>query len=327
MKPFKAIILFIIVLTLLLLLAESNHMYSILGIKNKKVPIHDLDGYFYNDMVDLKRLTKPKIFVHLPLERNERNWESFGSRTSTSMNMSIVYLNIKSIIRHCGHYYDVVIMDNQNMHDILEMYNLHDDFSDSNIESLDNYQRKKWENYCKSKILYEFGGAMFEPYFYFVKCPDKSVLQPNKMTITKYTNEGLLNTNIDSIALPYNYMASPRKSKDLDIHLDYLYHSHKNMHRFQTEKYEKSMLNYEKLNIVDPKVFGIQNKQSNPIYYTDLLSSQTNIKFSPNMVAIYVNIEMLNHETKNAWFLRLSPEQLLASNTLIGKHIKYYEEN
>ena len=36
---------------------------------------------------------------------------------------------------------------------------------------------------------------------------------------------------------------------------------------------------------------------------------------------------MFNHETKNAWFLRLSPEQLLASNTLIGKHIKYYEEN
>ena len=327
MKPFKAVILFIIVLTLLLLLAESNHVYSILGIKNKKVPIHDLDGYFYNDLVDLKRLTKPKIFIHLPLERNERNWENFGSRTSTNMNMSIAYLNIKSVIRHCGHYYDVILMDNQNMYDVLEMYNLHDDFSDSKFDELDNYQKKKWENYCKSMILQEFGGAMMEPYFYFVKCPDKSILQPRKLTITKYTNEGLFNSNKTSIALPYNFMACSRKDKDLDIHLDYLYHSYKNMHRFQIEKYENSMLNYEKLVVIDPRLFGIQDKDGEQIYYTDLLSSQKNIHFAANMVAIYVNVEMFKTESKNSWFLRLSPEQLMNSNNVIGRHIKYYEEN
>ena len=325
-RPFKFLIYIIVCLVLLYSLYNIDCLKDKLGIHSPKMPVYDLNGYLYKNKVDIRKLTKPKIFIHLPLEKNERNWKEFGSRTSEKMNMSIVYLCIKSIIANCGHHYDVIIFDNENMVDMIDSYNLADDITGANYKSLDVYKLKSWENYCKMKILNEFGGAMMNPYFYFTKCPDKSILKPKKMTITKYVNEGLFNTNEKMVALPSHFVSSPKKDKDLNIYIQYLYHVLVNGEKFQNEKYENAIMNFKKLNIVDPKYFGIVSTDDEPIYYNDILSYNKKINYWSNSFAMYVNVEMFKTHTKDGWFLRLSPEQLINSNTVIGNYLKHHGE-
>ena len=59
----------------------------------------------------------------MPYEKNARKWESFGSKTSENMNLSIVYLCIKSVIENCGLKYDIILFDNDNINEIFEKYN------------------------------------------------------------------------------------------------------------------------------------------------------------------------------------------------------------
>ena len=59
-----------------------------------------LNKYMFKNDNKMNKSSKKKIFIHIPTERNERNWSSFGSRSSTDMNMDIAMLCIESTIRH-----------------------------------------------------------------------------------------------------------------------------------------------------------------------------------------------------------------------------------
>ena len=73
---------------------------------------------------------------------------------------------------------------------------LKDYLEDDKIKkTLNNIQLKYWENYCKAKILYYFGGTMMSPYFYFNQCPSSKYLKSRKLHGLYYVNEGLKNTN------------------------------------------------------------------------------------------------------------------------------------
>ena len=312
MKSYKTLIFICIIVVILMMMAESNVVHSVLGLKNMKVPVYDLDGYYYNDTIDLRRRTKPKIFIHLP--------------HADDKNLSIVYLNIKSVIECCGHKYDVIIFDNDNVEELFNTYNLHDDLTKVNYRTLDPYQLAIWEKYCKSQLLYKFGGVMMEPFFYFTTCPESSILRSRTMKILKYTNEGLYNSNNEQIALPHNFIVSPRKNKDLEIYMDYLYLQFNEHNKFQTEHFEKSIEHFNKLSVIDPRKFGISDANGEPIYYESLFSTENNISFSPSMCALYVNLEMIKKKRRFGWFLKQSPEEIPESNYLLGKLIKHHQD-
>ena len=154
MLDFKIIVYVLVCLLIIYIVYEFDNIIHLTGFPSKKMELHDLNGFFYDESVNIDNLLKPKIFIHVPYEKNSRNWESFGSRTTEDLNLSIVYLCIKSVIQHCGYKYDVILFDNNNIEEMLEKYNLHDECSNRNHKTLNNIQLKYWENYCKAKILY-----------------------------------------------------------------------------------------------------------------------------------------------------------------------------
>ena len=294
------------------MMVESNIMNRVLGMKNTRVPVYDLDGYYYNDTIDLRRRTKPKIFIHLP--------------HADDMKLSIVYMNVKSVIECCGHYYDVIIFDNENVEELFNTYNLHDDLTKVDYKTLDLHKLSIWEKYCKSQLLYKFGGVMMEPLFYFTSCPDSSILRSKKMKILKYTNEGLYNSNIEQVALPHNFIVSSRKNKDLETYMDYLYLQFTEPNKFQSENFEKSIEHFNKLSIIDPRKFGISDANGEPIYYESLFSTENNVSFSPSMSALYINLEMIKKERRFGWFLNQTPKEISESKYLLGKFINHHQD-
>ena len=326
MLDFKFIVYVIICLFIIYLVYEFDNILHLTGTKISKMNLHDLNGYFYDESVNMHNLFKPKIFIHVPYEKNARKWESFGSRTSDDLNLSIVYLCIKSVIENCGSKYDVILFDNDNIHELLEKYNLHDECSNRDYKTLNNVQLKHWINYSKAKILYEFGGTMMSPYFYFNKCPNSKYLKSNNLRGLLYVNEGLKSTNEKLVASLDHYMVSNKHNSDLQVYLSYLKTLCLGDHIADASNYDKMYKHLEKLDLYNPQDFCITNNNNEPIYYDDWLSANKQLDLNNNHFCVYLNIDLHKVQSKNGWFLRMSPDQIIDSNTIIGQYLKVYEK-
>lgn len=326
MLDFKIVVYALVCILIIYIVYEFDDIIRLTGYSSPKMKLHDLNGYFYDESVNMYNLLKPKIFIHVPYEKNSRNWESFGSRSSEDLNLSIVFLCIKSIIEHCGYKYDIILFDDDNIEEMLEKYNLHDECSNRDHKTLNNIQRKYWLNYCKAKILYEFGGTMMSPYFYFNKCPSSKYLKSTNLQGLYYVNEGLKNTNEKLIPSMDHYMVSNKYNSDLKIYLSYLKELCLGDHIADASKYDKMYKHLEGLKLFDPRDFCITNKNNEPIYYDDWLSANKQLDLYDGHFCLYVNVELHKIQTKNGWFLRMSPEQIISSNTIIGQYLKVYEK-
>lgn len=326
MLDFKIIVYALVCILIIYIVYEFDNIIHLTGFPSNKIQLRDLNGYYYDESVNMHNLLKPKIFIHVPYEKNSRNWESFGSRTSEDLNLSIVYLCIKSIIEHCGYKYDIILFDNNNIQEILEKYNLHDECSNREHQTLNNIQLKYWQSYCKAKILYHFGGTMMSPYFYFNKCPSSKFLKSNALHGLYYVNEGLKNTNEQLVASMDHYMVSNKHNSDLNVYLSYLKELCLGDHIADASKYDKVYKHLEKLNLYDPRDFCITNKNNEPIFYDDWLSANKELNLLPSHFAVYINVDLHKQQTKNGWFLKMNPQQIMDSNTIIGQYLKIYEK-
>ena len=63
---------------------------------------------------------------------------------------------------------------------------------------------------------------------------------------------------------------------------------------------------------------GTKKIDGNPILVDELVGS-TNIELHANAVGLYVPWNELIERTSVQWFVRMSPQQVLESNTIIGK--------
>ena len=88
--------------------------------KSIKFDTYDLEGYIYKKNFSVKSLTRPIIFIHLPNNTRLVPLEHRDITKVPEINDALLYLNIKSVIRHCGKSYDIVIFDNTHVVDLLD---------------------------------------------------------------------------------------------------------------------------------------------------------------------------------------------------------------
>ena len=72
--------------------------------------------------------------------------------------------------------------------------------------------------------------------------------------------------------------------------------------------------------LVNAKHIGVQTKDKKTIDVSDLMVSN-DIDFSNELYGILIPQQELLSRTKYQWFLKLTPEEVLTSNTIIGKHM------
>lgn len=324
MIAFNILGFFFVCILVLYIVYQFDDIMQMVGFEQSKIRVAGLDGYYY-DQINLSHLSKPKIFIHLPIEKNSRVWESFGSRSSINMNISIAYICVKSIIETCGSKYDVILFDNNNVYDILQTYGVNDEITSYDPNMLNNEQLQLWQDYAKAKILYEFGGTMMSPYFYFRQCPSREFLQSRKFRVTYYANEGLKNTNERFVASEKHYMVSGKHNSDLQLYLVYLKEIFENFNKYESQQYEKVYKHLEKLDNISPQLIATQNLDGNEIFYDDWLSANKDLKIDPAHFGIYINVDMLKRNSKNAWFIKQSEEQVRNSHNNLAFYLQKYE--
>jgi hypothetical protein len=76
------------------------------------------------------------------------------------------------------------------------------------------------------------------------------------------------------------------------------------------------------MSAITSTLFGIQSQSGNAILIDDLMGDQ-DVDLDKNAVGLYIPERELLKRIAFGWFVRLSPEQVLESNTLVGKYLLY----
>lgn len=277
-------------------------------------------NYYFNNYTNIDNLSNNKIFIHLPYERNERKWINFGSRSSKELNNDLIVLSVRSIIKTCGHKYNIILYDNHSVKQLINDDNNSDLCNINNPEMLSGVDLKQWESYCKAKILYKYGGIVMSPYFIFKKCPSEYNLFPNKFTIANLSNEGMNVSNKKNIPTSCYIISAPKNNKDVMIYTKYLEMLCTNHYTVDHKKFDKSFEQLYLLNSYNPKLLGNMDSNDKQIYVSDLIDNKK-IDLMFDHFCVFINMDVLKKSTKLNWILRLDEEEIKQSNTFIGKYI------
>lgn len=315
--------------------------------------------YLLND-TSLTNNKKPILWVHIEFEKNARAWESFGSRTTENLNQPYQYLTIRSIIEKCGDSFNVCLLDDESlikiipewrtkvedlprplrshmrelaMATILHLYgglvvpssfmcfhnlrNLYDAHLDNDISNIKT-NVVIGELRSTSSISAE---SQYSPSTKIMGCRRYDPLMKeymeylSQLIATDYTQD------MDFTGEPSRWwMAklnpasaeSCASSAAIDVSTVPQMTSTSASATASANKYKVSLIPAEEL--------GAKTMKNKPVLIEELLSD-VDIHLSPTTAGIYIPEKDILKRHKFQWFARLSPAQVLESNTLIGKYM------
>ena len=237
---------------------------------------------------------KPLLWIHMNYSKNSRFWQSFYSRNSNDLNQPYQYLTLSSIINHCGKSFNIVIIDDNTFNKIIPGW-VHD------MSRISFPIKMYFRQLALSRILYHYGGMLVPSSFI---C-SKDLLPMYEHGINKsgmFVGE-FINDNVTNQSGAVNFMPDYTNEALLDGNV-----SRKCFELVETNK----------ANQICGSMLGVKSKMGTPIVIDDLMGN-TYISFMPNLYGVYIPEYKLLNRTKFEWFPRLSQEQVLESNTIIGK--------
>jgi len=155
----------IMVLLLIVILYNYRDTYKelIQKLKSEKLDIND---YFFKDIRHLS--SKRKLWIHLPVEKNSRNWRQI--RGSYDMNLDYIALCVKSIIDYCGQYYDIILLEDANFSALLG--------NDIDYQKLSGELLETYRQRALLQLIYKYGGVVL-PCSMYMRKSIYSVDKPN----------------------------------------------------------------------------------------------------------------------------------------------------
>lgn len=305
----KEYILICLVLYLLYMLTDNYYKKLNKEIdKEFRNELVDIDEYFYSDEY-ITTSKRRKLWIHVPYEKNARNWINFGSRTSYEINCSYMILCIKSIIDKCGDSYDIVIIDDTNFNDLLDI--------DIDVLKLSGALKEKYRELCLLQILHQYGGVIVPPTL-FLKKTIKKIDNPDIWYVVEIYNTdkvSLLNTTLSPV-----FTGSSPKNTNLKKYIDYYSNDIKNDFGEQSLHFNVNYIRKNNIPYVDGKIFGIRNKNNKLITLEELMENNT-IQLCPQNIGLYIPHNELIKRTKFNWYCALNFEEVLKCNIFISYYM------
>lgn len=311
------------IITLIILIGVGI-LYDKYKIKNKID--EDIDNYelikkyLLNDS-SLANAKKPILWIHVDYAENSRHWYSFGSRRTNDLNQPYLYLSIASIINHCGNSFNIVIIDDNTFNKIIPGWT-HD------MSRLPNPIKCHFRQLALSKMLYNYGGMLVPPSFICMKNLidmyndgiEKTGMfvceVVNKNVTSQYGVSDFYTTNAFMGCIKEN--TSMRKLiEDIQILLSQDY-TDEIAFQDKIQSMCNKLVLQNKSTLIRGCNIGTKNNQDEPVVIDDLLGN-THINFKKNVYGVYVPSDEILKRTKFEWFARQNIEQVLSSDTIVGK--------
>ena len=296
---------FLFVMILIFLFSSNSNIYNIIPRKKKTCDCEKMEHCFFKNIINMEKLKKPKIFIHIKDEYNI---------------LGLFQLCIESVIKYCSSKYDIILYTN---HDISKLIDEKDNVlcNIENVGLLGGQDLKQWEEYCKFKILHKHGGIVMEPYFLFSSCPPYKDFVSKKLKLCHINNEGVSVSNKLVVPSACYMIAAPKNDITTEIYLEYLERVCENNYTSDTKHFDKS---FEKLYYLDSfsqGSIGVVDINDKLIHLEDMLKNVQTKLMSDNY-CLFINVDLLNTKRHQGWILNMSKEQILETNTFISKYAK-----
>jgi hypothetical protein len=303
-----------------------------------------IQKYLLNDST-LTKNNKPILWIHLEFDKNARAWENYNSRTTENLNQPYQYLTIRSIIEACGDSFNVCLLDDEAFAKIIPEWR-------TRVEHLPRPLRTHMRELAMANILHMYGGFVIPSSFicfYNLRNLYDAHLENANVVIGELRSTSSIST--EAQYSPSTKIIGCRKNDPLmKEYADYLeqlvgkdYTSDMDFtgepSRWWLSKLGKSTTNClgldenqvaptapkvsasnYRVSLIPAEELGAKTTTNKPVLVEELLGD-VDIRLSPTSAGIYIPDQEILKRTKYQWFARLSPTQVLESNTLVGKYI------
>jgi len=273
------------------------------------------------DDVTLGKSKKPILWIHVPYEYNSRKWLSFGSRSSFDLNQPYLYLTVRSIIKKCEESFTVCIFDDNSFAKLLPNWQI--DMSRLSDPILSNMRLLG-----KMNLLHMYGGLMCPLSFLCMR--DLSEMyakgtRGNKMFVCETVDRN--STSVRMNFFPnVCFCGAPKECPTVSELCNYIErissHDHSADVKFlgEYDRWIMDRIEGGKINMIEGVEIGTRTIDDKQIIVDDLMSNNY-LDLYKDTYGILIPANELLNRVKFGWFIRMSPRQVLESNTIIGNYL------
>ena len=315
-------------------------LFLVLNVFYHKMKNEDADDMmkYHSNMVkahlinenDLGNKEKPFLWLHIHNSNsvipsmNARNWLSFGSRKSNDINMPYQYLTVESIIEKCSDDFNICIINDLSFKKIIPGWNIE-------LNDVANPIKYHLRYLALMNIMYIYGGLLLPTSFICKKSllPLYETFTNGTMCVGEFVNR--TNTSKDQNFCPYPRLIGCKpgcmKIKSLISYLEILQSTD-----FVAEQdflglvnvWLNNYVNSNEINKIDGMFIGTKDSSGKQVLIEDLISPSY-IDMHDNIVGVYIPWDEIINRKKYQWFCKLTPQEVLESNTNIGRFMLSYK--
>ena len=264
---------------------------------------------------------KPIMWIHTSYNINSRQWPSFYSRHTKTLNEPYIQACVESLVKHCGNSFHICLIDNNSFSKLLPDWSI-------DINRLANPLKAHMERLGLARLLCNYGGFIVPNSVIALK--DLSDVFNDALSKTDaFVVEGINRTKTNDISLfipNSKIMGCVKNSKNMQNYLKYLEtlvstdFTEAMDFEGTTNKWLYKETKEGRITLLNGKLFGIRNKEECPVSVEQLLQNSF-VKFNSEMVGLYLPNDEILLRTKYGWFSRMSKKQVMESNTIAGKYM------
>jgi hypothetical protein len=318
MKSFTNLIILFLILIVLGFLYKR---FEDKRIKEEQGDTYEAIQKYLLDGVTLGKSKKPILWIHVPYEYNSRQWLSFGSRSSFNLNQPYLYLTVRSIIKHCDESFTICIIDDASFKRLIPGWNV-------NMTSISDPILSNMRMLGMMKLLHIYGG-MFCP-LSFVCLKDLHSLyvkgtRGDKMFVCETVDRNVSSTDIDFYP-NLSFCGAPKECETVRELCNFIQRTSSHDYTADVkflgdfDKWSKERIESGKMNLIEGVEIGTKTVEEKQVIIDDLMSNHYLDLYQGTYGVLIPSDEILSRR-KFEWFARLSPKQVLESDTIIGNYI------
>ena len=301
-------------------------------LEEKRIREEDLENYgiikkyLLNDTNTLGKSKKPILWMHIPYEYNARDWLSFGSRSSHELNQPYLYLTVKSVIDQCQESFHICMIDDEAFSFLIPEWNIQ-------MNKISHPVSDKIRMLGLANIVYQYGGMVLPISFLCLR--DLSLLyeegvKGERMFVGE-TEDRFASSVVQAFHPNLGLFGAQKKNETV---LGLVRHMETVISRDYTEESRflgdfshwcQDRIVSGDVHLVDGRLLGTKGTNNLPIDARQLLSDYE-IKLDPTTYGIWIPAMELLRRRSFEWFTRLSTQQVLDSNTVLGSYFRQADQ-
>jgi len=294
--------------------------------ENKRIREEESETYetiqkYLLDGATLGKSKKPILWIHIPYEYNSRHWLNFGSRSSFDLNQPYLYLTFKSIINQCDKSFTICVIDDASFKNLIPNWNI-------NMTTISDPILSNMRMLGMMKLLYIYGGMICPLSFVCLKNLDDLYAKGtrgDKMFICETVDRNVSSTNLDFFP-NLSFCGANKNCETIRELCDLIQRTASQNYSADVkflgfyEKWCKPRIENSRINLIDGLEIGTKTINEKQIIIDDLMSNNYLDLYEESYGILIPSEELLNRR-KFEWFVRMSPKQVLESDTIIGNYL------